>query len=408
MRGPARWAAILLAIPALLIGAGVLAFVFVQPFRGAVQTAILVPELTGIGPRLLSATQPEPVRLSLTYTERGDRMDVYRPGGDAGQAGDAERAGVVSNEADDDPHDRPAVMLVLGVSPAPLDDPRVIRVGSALARFGLIVGVPSSRELIESRVAADEPARVVDAFEMLLAQPGVNPDRTGILGFSVGGSLSLIAATDPRIAGKVAYLNSFGAYADAETLLVDVATRSVVLDGAAVPWEPGSLTKQVFLGLLLDAVAAGPERDAIEAAAGPLILGDGPTLESYDPAIAALLSGDAAAAYRLATATDRVTAEAAVAALSPERQALLAAISPAGRLDGLRAPVFLMHDEGDTAIPFAHLEPLADAIPDAALRRVTAFRLFDHVEVGEGIGLEAVPELVKLLGHVSEVLGVAL
>ncbi len=399
MRGPARWAAILLSIPALLIGAGVLAFIFVQPFRGVVQTAILVPELTGIGPRLLSATQPEPVRETLAYTERGDRMDVYRPSGDADAGGDAD--GSV-------PHDRPAVLLVLGVSPAPLDDPRVIRVGSALARFGLIVGVPSSRELIESRVVAAEPTRVVEAFETLLAQPGVDPDRTGILGFSVGGSLSLIAATDPRIADRIAYLNAFGAYADAETLLVDVATRSVVLDGAVVPWEPGSLTKQVFLGLLLDAVAAGPERDAIEAAAGPLILGDGPTLESYDPAIAALLSGDAAAAYRLATATDRVTAEAAVAALSPERQALLAAISPAGRLDGLRAPVFLMHDEGDTAIPFAHLEPLADAIPDAVLRRVTAFRLFDHVEVGEGIGLEAVPELVKLLGHVSEVLGVAL
>jgi pimeloyl-ACP methyl ester carboxylesterase len=391
MRRSARWAAALLAIPAILIGAAVLAFVLVQPFRGAVQTAVLVPELLGAGPRLLSATQPEPERLVLAYDERGDRMDVYRPRGSSEDGGQ-----------------HPAALLVLGVSPAPLDDPRVIRVGTALARFGLIVGIPSSQELIESRVAADEPARVVAAFRALLSQPGVDPDRTGILGFSVGGSLSLIAAADPRIADRVAYLNSFGAYADAATLLVDVATRTVVRDGAVEGWAPGDLTRRVFLGLLLDGVPAGPERDAIEAATGPLILGDGPTPESYDPAIAELLSGDAAAAYRLATSADRATAHAAVAALSPERRALLAAISPAGQLEGLRTPVFLMHDEADTAIPFAHLAPLAEAVPPDTLRRVTAFRLFDHVEVGEGIGLEAAPELMKLLGHVSEVLGLAL
>lgn len=394
--------AVLLAVPAILLGVGVLAFVLVQPFRGAVQAVVLVPELIGAGPQLLSATQPEPVRQTLAYTARGDRMDIYRPGGSsAGQPGEPDGAGGSGGSL------RPAVLLVLGVSPAPLDDPRVVRVGSALARFGFIVGIPSSRELIQSRVAADEPERVVEAFETLLRQPGVDPERAGLLGFSVGGSLSLIAAGDPRIAERVAYVNAFGAFADAGTLLVDVATRSVVRDGVAVPWQPGDLTRQVFLGLLLDAVPAGPERDVLEGAVGPTILGNGPTPGSYDRGVASLLSGDAAAAYRLATATDRGAAAAALAALSPDRLALLAAISPLGFVDRLRAPVYLMHDEGDTAIPFAHLAPLAEAVPAEALRRVTALRLFDHVEVERGIGLEAAPELGKLLGHVSDLLGVA-
>ncbi len=374
----------------VLVTAG-LAFVLVPPVRTAVQVALLVPELLGSGPRVLAATTPEPDRTSVAYGPDADRMDIYRPGSEAVPEGG-----------------RPAVLLVLGISPAPLDDDRVIRVGTALARMGLVVGIPSSADLIAAQLVADEPGRVVAAFERLAGLPGVDAERVGMAGFSVGGSLTLIAAADPRVADRVAYVNSFGAYADASTLLVDVATRTVIRDGAVEPWPPGTMTRQVFLGLLLAAVPDGPQRDGLRAIVEPIVIGEGPTDDSFDPGVARRLSGDALAAYRLATAADRATAEQAVIELGPERRTTLAAVSPVVWVDRIEAPVFLMHEATDDAIPVSHLAPLAEAVPEDSLRRVTEFRLFDHVEAREGIGLEDAPELARLYDHLVELVGLAL
>lgn len=390
-RRPRRWPRRLALGLATLLVVSLIAVVFVPPVRVGAQVALLVPELLGTGPRIMSATTPEPFRASLGYGPAADRMDVYRPGGDA--PGDTLR---------------PAVLLVMGVSPAPLDDPRVLRVGNAIARLGVVVGVPSSADLIAARLVADEPARVVAAFETLAGLPGVDPGRVGMAGFSVGASLSLIAAADPRIADRVAWVSSFGAYADAATLLVDVATRSVERDGVVEPWPPGEMTRQVFLGMLLGAVGDGPERDALRAAVEPIVLGDGPTATSFDPVVAGSLSGDALAAFQLATAVDRATAERAVADLTPERRTLLAAVSPVVWVGRIVAPVFLMHEVTDDAIPVSHLAPLAEAVPAASLRRVTEFRLFDHIEARSGIGIEDTPELVRLYLHLVDVVGVAL
>jgi pimeloyl-ACP methyl ester carboxylesterase len=389
-----RW---LGAVVVLLLVTVVLAVAFVPPVRVATQVALLVPELTGAGPRILAALTPEPIRTSLSYGPDEDRMDVYRPEGAGSRDGTA--------PGDDG---RPAVLLVLGISPVPLDDERVIRVGTALARLGLVVGVPSSRELMASRLGADEPGRVVAAYEALAGQADVDPYRVGMAGFSVGGSLALVAAADPRIADRVAYVNAFGAYADAGTLLVDVASRTVEVDGAIQPWPPGELAREVLLVALLEAVPEGPQRDRVEAAIAPIVLAASPTPGSFDPDLAASLEGDALAAYRLATAADRATAQAALTSLGPGRRALLDAVSPVASARSISAPVFLMHEVTDDAIPASHLVPLADAIPDPALRRVTEFRLFDHVEVREGVGLDDLPELVRLYGHLVEVVGVAL
>jgi hypothetical protein len=390
-RRPRRWPRRLAIGLAALLIAAVAAVAFVPPVRVGAQVALLVPELLGAGPRILSATTPEPVRSSLGYGPGADRMDVYRPGGD----GPADAL-------------HPAVLLVMGVSPAPLDDPRVLRVGNAIARLGVVVGVPSSADLIAARLVADEPARVVAAFETLAGLPGVDPGRIGMAGFSVGASLSLIAAADPRITDRITWVSAFGAYADAATLLVDVATHSVVRDGVVEPWPPGSMTRRVFLGMLLEAVPDGPQRDALRAAVEPIVLGDGPTATSFDPNVARLLAGDALAAYTLATAADRAAAERAVADLTPERRTLLAAVSPVVWADRIMAPVFLMHEVTDDAIPVSHLAPLAETIPEASLRRVTEFRLFDHIEARSGIGLEDTPELVRLYLHLVDVVGVAL
>ncbi len=86
----------------------------------------------------------------------------------------------------------------------------------------------------------------------------------------------------------------------------------------------------------------------------------------------------------------------------------LAVATPLPHAAAVRAPVFLMHDESDNAIPFSHLAPLAASIAPDRLRRTTAFRLFDHVQPGQGLGIDESPEIWKLFWHLQDLLNEAL
>ncbi|MBM4408282.1 MAG: hypothetical protein FJ038_06735 [Chloroflexi bacterium] len=370
-------------------------FVVFKPIRLSALTLALVPELLGQGPQPLSALTPAPVRTSVTYGSAVvDRMDLYLPR---------------SSPAELSSNDRyPAVLMVLGVNPLPLDDARVIRVATALSRLGLVVAAPESEQMRNWRIAPAEAPHLVEGFEVVAARPEVDPDRIGIAAFSVGAAVALLAVADPQIAGRVRFINAFGGFGDAETLLVDSATRTMVVEGIQQPWRMGGLAREMFLRVILGLVDEPDVHEQVRLRVEPLILGDGATPSSFEPAFAANLAGDALAAYRLATAPDRETALAALATLSRAERANLEGLSANRVASGLRAPVFLMHDESDTAIPFSQLAPLAAAIPPASLRRVTPFRFFDHVQPGAGIGLDALPELWKLDAHLSDVLFVAL
>jgi ABC-2 type transport system ATP-binding protein len=363
------------------------AFATIEPFRVAVQTAVLVPELVGQGPRLLSVVSAAPRRDRATFGTRADPIESYHPDG-TGR--------------------RPAVLLVLGVRPFQLDDPRVVRVATALARLGLVVGLPGSPELDALRIDPSEPSRVVEAFEYLVGRPDVDPDRVGIAGFSVGASLALVAAADERIDRAIAYVNTLGAYADAAELLAEVGARRVDDGGVERPWLPTQLTRTVFLELVVSSVGDAGVAAAIRDRLGPIVAADAPPSGSWDPAFAAGLSGDAAAIYRLATAPDLATARDAVASLSEARRAELRAVSPSTVADRIRAPIFAMHDESDPLIPHAHLARLEAALPAGIVRRATSFRLFDHVEPRSGLGTDAWPELWKLFWHLQTVLAEAL
>jgi hypothetical protein len=371
------------------------AFVVVKPFRVSVLTVALVPELLNQGPRPLSALTPEPRRESMTYGSAvRDRMDLYLPG---------------TSPADlSTPQRYPAVMLVLGVNPLPLDDERVVRTATAIARLGLVVAAPESAAMRDWRIEPTEAGHLVEAFETVAALPEVDPDRIGMASFSVGGAIALLAASDPRIAERVQWLNAFGAFGDAEMLLVESATRRMVVGGQEQPWRMGNLARQMFARTVVRLASSEADGERIRERIEPLILGDGPTGNAFDAAFASTLTGDSLAAYRLATTVDPATAAEAVSALSPAKHAVLRAISPGLAVHGLRAPVYLMHDTGDTAIPFAQFEPLALAIPRSLIRRVTPFTFFDHVQPGASLGPSALPELAKLQAHLNDVLNAAL
>ncbi len=359
-----------------------------EPTRVAMQTAILLPNLLDAGPKPLSIFSAAPVRSSVPYraAEAGSEPDLAELWLPAWASAD-----------------RPAgaMLLVFGVNNLGRNHPSIERVADGLARTGVAVLVPDSRTLLEGRLEVGEIDGVVRAFQLLAARPEVDRQRVGIVGFSVGGSLALLAAADPRIAGQVRWVNAFGAFADAGTYLASVAAHAHRgSDGAVVPWTPTPLAREVFLRFVLDQVDDGADRRALDDAfSEPILAGDRP---GRDPRLRGGLStGAARAAHDLLTAPSLEAAAAAIDRLPARSRAFIDAISPRRHLEGLRADVYLMHEVEDLHVPFVESRALADGLVSAGrLERHTEFRLFDHVQPDDLDLVAASPELVKLLLHV--------
>ena len=344
---------------ALLVGALILAVLLgphLPAVRSSVLTVALVPELINLPIRPLSAATAEPVRISTTYGTPADRMDIYLP------AGATEGARL------------PGVVLALGVHPQPIDHPDVTGIASSISRIGVVVGVPDSTALRNLVLTAAEPAHLADAALVLSSRPEVDPARVGLAGFSAGASIALIAAADERIAEELSFVSAFGGYADAEELLVDVATNSAVVDGSIREW---------------------PADTGIRTDIAQLLTGAGES------------DVDSIATGRLLSATDRHAAQDAVATLSPGLRAQLRALSPVNFAGKIEAPVFILHGERDTAIPVGHAATLASAIGDEVVR-VTRFGRFGHGQPGaSGLGIDDAGDILALSVYLRDIVAAA-
>jgi len=378
------------------VGAVVLVVIVVvlawEPTRVGLQTAVLLPNLLDAGPKPLNVFSDAPSRSSVPYraAEPGaepDLAELWLPAWAS-----AERpAG--------------AMLLVFGVNNLGRNHPSIERVADGLARTGVAVLVPDSRTLLEGRLEVGEIDGVVRAFQLLAARPEVDRERVGIVGFSVGGSLALLAAGDPRIAGQVSWVNAFGAFADARSYLASVAAHAHLSpDGTPVAWTPTPLAREVFLRFVLDQVSDAADRQTLDDAFRDQILAA--ERPAPDPQLRSALSSDASqAAHDLLTATSLEAATAAIDALPAASLDFIDTISPGRHLNGLEADVFLMHEVEDHHVPYVESRSLAEGLTGAGrLERHTEFRLFDHVQPDDLDLLAAAPELLKLLLHVRELM----
>ncbi len=336
--------------------------------------------------RPLAATTSEPRRITTTYgSAPADRLDIYLPA-DAREDGS-----------------RAAVVLSLGIHPLSLDDPDTSRIAGGIARLGLVVGVPESSALRESRVTPDEPGRLAEAVLVVAARPEVDPTRVGLAGFSAGASVALVATADPRIAERLAFVSAFGGYADAGTLLVDVASRTQESAGEVIPWAAEPYVRRDVAALLIGAIPPSLERDRLAALVEPIVESEDPPSGPDAAVLSTLHDPDVRAAYRLLVASSRAEAEAALGASSAEVRRSLAAISPVAAAPRIQAKVFLMHGESDRSIPVSHVHHIAQALPAGSLARLTVFDLFQHVQPGkDGLTLEQLPDLWQLYRYLHD------
>jgi acetyl esterase/lipase len=334
---------------ALILAALIIAVLFWHPARVATQALVLLPALfpnAPVDPLGLVTEQPTRTEHMYSYAAGDVQADIYHP-------------------SDHDPHG--AVILLLGAGDLPRSDVAV-HFAQALARLGVVVMMPNTRGMLEEKLTFDEVDALRASLNVLREQPDVDPARIGFVGLSASGGLSIVAAAQPDLRDEVRFVNSFGSYFDATQLLLDVASRSIDVDGQVRPWQPEQRTHDV----VAIALRSGPPSEAAEE----------------------LIAG-----------TTRERAQALIAQLPEATRARLNEISPSTYLSQLKAHLYLMHDVDDPFIPFTQSRALAAAAPAGTLSRYTEFSIFAHVIPERAVPLQTfVPDVWRLFWHVQSVL----
>lgn len=348
--------------------------------RTAVRTLLFLPDMfPGAPVRPLTWITPPPrcEEVEVRYADTATVGDLCYPAGGAREGG---------------------VVLSLGVHPLQRDDPLLVQVQDGLVRTQMAVLRLQSPDLSAGRIEPREIDALVAAFALLRAHPEVDPARVGLAGFSVGGSLSLVAAADPRIRDLVALVYSFGGYYDALAVLDAIAARRISRDGLLAPWEPHPWSVRVFAEQLIHALPdeAAEEREWLLARLH--------TPEAAEPLppeeVRAQLSQLGRLILLLLEAEGPVDSEALLAALPDPSRARFRYLSPATHLAQLRAPVYLMHDVGDRLIPHTESRALAAQLAPELLARYDEFHMFEHVMPRDPAALiQFVPDLVALYQH---------
>lgn len=251
----------------------------------------------------------------------------------------------------------PALIVAHGIYLREDDRPFVLSFADTLARLGFLVLWPRGADLDGGRAGIENPETFVSSVQFLASRADVDRPRISFFGISVGSSIALVAAADPRIASSVRSLVSFGGYYDARAYLVDLASRSMLDNGIEVPWEPSE-----------DAVAQAEV-----------------VVQAFQPAFAMKQPMPREAASSLLDAAPRAA----------ER---LRQISPADHLERVQAKVFILHDRGDPYVPHVQSSQLAHALPPQLLGQVLFTGLFQHARVREGFSREMAVDLAHLYG----------
>jgi hypothetical protein len=276
-------------------------------------------------------------------------------------------------------------------------DPQLVNLSESLAREGIInvnVGTPA---LFAYRVEPQESEAVVQAFNLMEHWPGVNPQHIGIITFSVGSLSVYKAAADPRIRDKIAFLGILGGYANISSLLRDVATRSQTVNGKTERWVPIATTAYVLYRSV--SYLFSPSDQKLLQEAFPLTTSLPPPLPA---AKVKQLSPVGAAYYHLLEGDQPGHVNRNMAALPPAIKALFTRLSPISVVGQTRAPIYLLHDRNDPAIPYSQDVEMATAL--ARLHHpydFTTYTIFSHVEVNLNSALNQIlsngPKLLRVL-----------
>ena len=322
-----------------------------RPIRAAANAAIFFMKVFPMLPsRPVDWVTRRPVVERVKYPTRFGQAegDVYRPAGGG-------------------PH--PGLVVCLGVVPFGVDHPQVPILGKALARAGFAALLYWSPAMRDFRLDPEDIEGLALAYNWLIEQPYIDPARSGLLGTCVGGAFALMAAANPLIRERVAFVGAYAPYASLWTFARDVAGGSRSCGDGREAWQVDPLTRKVFVHSFSALLECG-EADRIES-----------VLDQPGGSLAATgLSAEGQAVGALLNARTEAEAVTAIQHLPPKGQARMEALTPLNYLKDIQAPlIIVLHDRGDQVVPVGESRRLCAALSGRAGLHYTEMQ-FSHLD----------------------------
>lgn len=270
-----------------------------------------------------------------------------------------------------------------GIHHEGMNEHRMVPFARELARAGLVVLTPEMTDLADYRITHQGVSVIRDAAVYLRGRHDIVEDApVGIMGFSFAGGLSLVAAADPALAGRVAYVVSVGGHHDLERVLRFLIRNQVETPGGLEHRQAHDYGLVVLLYGAVDRFAPEADRAALRDALRGALHQD----HAAAVAAAARLTTDRGRQlWQLADAKQLQTLAPELEAFVEGQRAELAALSPRGRLAAIHAPVLLVHGTDDSVIP-ASETAWASAELGSADHMALVTPLMEHVEVNKPAG----------------------
>lgn len=298
---------------------------------------------------------------------------------------------------------RQTVLVVSGLHPAGIDEPRLVFLARRLAEAREVVVTPDIPELSRFEITPTVTDRIEQLALWLARDSGLAPTgRIGLMGVSFSGGLAVVAAGRPALRGRLLYVFSFGGHDD----LPRVLNYYCSAEARPPPHDYGVAV--VLLNVAGDLVPPA-QADALRDAVRRFLwasYADRTDKRAADREFAALRARARELPEPAATLLDEVNRR-DVARLGPRLRPHLtqyveaAALSPS-RSAAPGAPVFLLHGRDDRVIPASESQRLAERLHGVVSARLLVTSVIEHAEPDEPAQLK---DLLKLADFWGDLLG---
>lgn len=290
---------------------------------------------------------------------------------------------------------RQTALLVSGLHPAGLDEPRLVALARTLAEANVTVVTPEIPELSRFEITPLLTDRIEEAAAWLATDSGLAPTgRIGLMGVSFSGGLAVVAAGRPALRHRLLYVFSFGGHDDLRRVLeyFCAGAEPVPSDGPAsrLTSDVGPAHDYGVAIVLLNVAEhvvppdqVAPLRDAVRRFlwASHLDRVDKPQAEREFVALrdlAATLPEPSATLLGYVNHRD-------VVRLGPRLRPYIGLYVDAPALSPARspqpfAPLFLLHGRDDNVIPSVESEYLANRLRGHVPVRLLLTDLISHAE----------------------------
>jgi fermentation-respiration switch protein FrsA (DUF1100 family) len=368
-----------------------IAFV-IRPYARGVALVVRAADLQG-PIRRLADVDTVPIAERIVQAPIGDRsirMRLYDPGTSA----------------------RQTVLLVSGLHPAGIDEPRLVALARTLAEANVRVVTPDIPELSRFEITPILTDRIESSAAWLAAQSDLAPrGRIGLMGVSFSGGLAVVAAGRPSLRNRLLYVFSFGGHDDLRRVL-EYFCGQLASDGCVNEAPPRPAhdygVAVVLLNVAARAVPAGqvePLQHAVRRFlwASHLDRFDKPAAQREFAALRDVARTlPEPSATLLGYVNNRDVAHLGPLLLPHLRPFVDApALSPA-RSPGPNAPLFLLHGADDNVIPAVESQRLADRVGVQTPVRLLVTDLIAHAETGRSVRLIEVLKLAYFWGDLLD------